>query len=175
MEQQPGKLVPALIGGGVMAILSTVPLVNLGNCFCCMWLLLGGALAVWFYQKDLPPGAPPLSAGDGALLGLLAGAFGALFSTLLNTLMTALGGALPMARVLENLQEYRSDIAPEVEELFRGLGEAGFLSPLFIFAGLFFSLIIDGVFGLIGGLIGVSLFKKKTPPSSEQQDNADSL
>ncbi|MCK5147798.1 hypothetical protein KAR48_13655 [bacterium] len=172
MENQPSKLIPALIGGGTMAILSTVPLINLGNCLCCMWLLIGGAMAVWFYRKNLPAGTV-MTGGDGALIGLLAGVFGALFFTLLNTLFMAMGNAMPLDDIFDNIRQYQGDIDPEIEDFFNGIGEEGFLSPFFVVIQLIASLIIYSIFGLLGGIIGVAIFKKKASPQQiEDQNNS---
>jgi hypothetical protein len=39
------RLQPALWGGVFIGVLSALPLVNLGNCCCCLWVLVGGGLA----------------------------------------------------------------------------------------------------------------------------------
>ncbi|MBN2414987.1 DUF4199 domain-containing protein [bacterium] len=169
-QQQPGKLIPALVGGGVMAILSTVPIISLGNCLCCLWILAGGALAAYMYSRELP-GDVSISGGDGAVTGLLAGIFGALFASILGYLFMSMGDAEILNRVFENVLRDRSDLSPEVDELMRSLREGERLSPLYMVAGLFFSLIINAVFGTLGGLIGASMFKKKRPanqPGSAQ-------
>ena len=100
MDNPPSKLVPALIGGCVMAILSNVPIVNMGNCLCCMWVILGGFIAAYLYQKDLPEGQP-FNPGDGAIIGLLAGVFGALFGTLISVLFMAIGDFHPFNQITE--------------------------------------------------------------------------
>lgn len=173
MDNKPGKLVPALIGGGVIGLLSAVPIINFGNCLCCMWVLLGGFLAAYFYQKEFPEGVPFQSA-DGVLVGLLAGVFGALFGTFLNYFFVAVTGMEYGRDFFEGIME-SGDIPVEVEDLVGGLFEDGFLSPFFVFIQLLFSIVIDGLFGLIGGAIGASVFKKKkaTVKSSENEsDNA---
>ena len=54
-------------------MLSALPVINLANC-CCAWVLFGGALASYLMQQDHPV---PITAGDGAIVGLLAGVVGA--------------------------------------------------------------------------------------------------
>ena len=66
----PAKLQPALLGGIVMGVLSVLPFVNLVNACCCGWVLFGGALAAYLMQQNHPA---PITAGDGAIVGLLAG------------------------------------------------------------------------------------------------------
>src|SRR6185295_11524502 len=69
------KLKPAIIGGIVVGLLSSIPFVNILNICCCFWAILGGVLATYMFIKASPT---PVKAGDGAVLGLLAGVVGAL-------------------------------------------------------------------------------------------------
>jgi hypothetical protein len=66
------KLKPALLGGLVVGLLSSIPFLN--YC-CCIWGIGGGLLAVFLYIKDSPT---PVRPGDGAVLGAMAGVIGAL-------------------------------------------------------------------------------------------------
>ena len=87
MEENPSKLVPALIGGCVIGILSSLPYIN---CLCCMWILLGGVLGTYLYRRELPP-EHEFSSGEGAVVGFLSGIFGALFFTFLIYFFWAVG------------------------------------------------------------------------------------
>ena len=167
MDNKPSKLNPALLGGAVIALLSAIPIVNFGNCFCCMWVILGGLIATYLYQKKLPEELP-FPSSDGAVVGLLAGIFGALFGTLLHFFFLAVVGTLPARGVFETVMEYSEEIPPEVEEFLEELFAEGVVTPLLVFIHLFFSLILDSVFGLIGGLIGVGVFKRK--PVEEKKE-----
>ncbi len=72
MTASPPKLVPGLLGGLFIGVLSALPHVNLANC-CCLWVITGGFLAAWLQQQnhDLP-----ITVLDGAIVGLLAGFVG---------------------------------------------------------------------------------------------------
>lgn len=166
MDNPPSKLVPALIGGCVMAILSNVPIVNMGNCLCCMWVILGGFIAAYLYQKDLPEGQP-FNPGDGAIIGLLAGVFGALFGTLISVLFMAIGDFHPFNQIMEGLLDYRGDLSAELEQILEDIQYGEGFTPFFVVMALFFSLIIDCIFGLLGGIIGAAVFKKKNSPASQ--------
>lgn len=161
----PSKLKPALIGGGIMAVLSTLPIINMGNCLCCMWVLLGGAVGAYFYARELPDDTP-IQSGDGALVGLLSGIFGALFGTFLGYFFMAMGGVNPAREIVADILAERSDISPEVEDILEALQDEGFVSPFFVFIGLFFSAVINSIFGTIGGIIGAAIFRKKTPAAT---------
>lgn len=160
MENTPSKLVPALIGGAAIAVLSTVPVVNMGNCLCCMWVLFGGGLAVYMYSKDLSP-EHELTSGEGATVGLLAGIFGALFGAVLGYIFMAMGGFPPSRDFLEGIMESQEEVPIEVQEFFREFQEEGVINPMFAGVGLIFGLIIDSLFATIGGMIGASIIRKK--------------
>ena len=39
---------PAAMGGMFLGMLSSLPIIAAGNIFCCMWVLLGGAIATFY-------------------------------------------------------------------------------------------------------------------------------
>ena len=73
----------------------------------------------------------------------------------------AVVGFNPAQEFLQTLLESGWDPSPEVEEALEVLQDQGGVSPFFVFAGLFFSLIIDSLFGAVGGIIGAALFRKR--------------
>src|SRR5918996_1366209 len=74
------KLQPALYGGLFIGVLSALPFVNIANC-CCLWVIGGGVLATYLMQQNFPY---PITAADGALVGLLAGVFGGIIGAVLS-------------------------------------------------------------------------------------------
>lgn len=159
MENQPSKLVPALIGGGVMAVLSSFPLISMGNCLCCMWVLLGGGLAAYLYSKELPEGEL-LSSGDGALVGLVAGLFGALFTSLLSSLFILIGFRFS-PEIFRQVMENTQDMPPEVRDLMQNWTSGEGLGSFMVLMNLFMNLIINSIFGTLGGLLGAAIFSKQ--------------
>ncbi len=156
MEERPDKLRPALIGGALIGIISAIPVINWINCFCCAGVIIGGILAVHLYNKNLA--GLELTSSDGVTLGLMAGASGALISTVLTSMIT--GG---VKRQIDRVLEYSSEMPPEVEDALLRVQEMGG-EMFFVIIGLIFSLVIFSIFGIIGGLIAVSVFKKKQLP-----------
>jgi hypothetical protein len=143
----------ALIAGAIIGFLGNLPVLNLINCICCIWVWAGGILAVFFYHR-FQHGEPDLSAGQGAGLGAVAGIIGALIGVVVFTLTSFI--SLPM---FDNLAR-----AMQVE------GDLPFRSGDGIWAALaaaLFFLLVDAVlypiFGAIGGLIAASVFWKRTP------------
>ena len=66
-----------LVAGLVIGLLANLPVLNLINCALCIWVWIGGILAVFLYRW-FQHGKPGLSVGQGAGLGALSGLIGAL-------------------------------------------------------------------------------------------------
>ena len=150
-----------LIGGLVMGLLSGLPYVGLGNVACCLWVVLGGALATYLYIKRSPT---PVELGEGALLGVLAGGVGGVVKIVVGV-PTAILTGYPVENLLINLME-RAE-APQAELYRQGLEEL-MSRPFFEqFVASVFSLrtvlgfIVMLVFALVGGLVAVPLFEKR--------------
>jgi hypothetical protein len=162
MPEKPSILMPALYGGLIMAVISAVPGLNLINCLCCAGVMLGGFLAVFFYQKDLTPQSPPLTNGDGLKLGALAGVFGAVVGTILGLVVVAAFGNVGADMVLDVLRGFEDSMPPgtmeQIEQQMSESAAPGFLTIIMNFLG---AIVIYPLFGLIGGLIGYSVYKPK--------------
>ena len=61
------KLQPALLGGLFIGVLSALPIISAGNCFCCMWVIGGGVVAAYLLQQNQ---AAPIASADGAITGI---------------------------------------------------------------------------------------------------------
>lgn len=154
------KLKPALIGGVVLGLLSVIPFVNLVNICCCLWAIVGGALATQLYVKSSPT---PASAGDGAILGVLAGLIGGAIVIVIGIPVSLLvGGA--MRAVMTSLVE---NMNPGQAELFRQQLEAG-ATVVGTIVNQLVAAVFLFIFSIIGGLLGVPIFEKRkgnmTPP-----------
>jgi hypothetical protein len=140
------KLKPALLGGLVVGLLSSIPFVN--YC-CCIWGVGGGVLAGFLNIKNSPT---PVRPGDGAIIGALAGVFGGLLYLVIG---------VPIAY-------FASGGGAEVEEALRRSGiEMPVTGPLlFILSGLLGAVILI-ILSVVGGLLSVPIFEKRkdgTPP-----------
>jgi hypothetical protein len=164
MNETPSKLNPALAGGAFIGLLSSLPLLNMGNCCCCMWVLAGGVLAAYLYERKLPP-EMEFSGGDGAIVGLIAGVFGALFGSLLNYIMIGVLDMNPARDFLEMLTEAGDNVPEEVSDYLSEFEDPSNMSSAFAVIGLIFSLIVNSIFATVGGIIGASILKKKRRPS----------
>jgi hypothetical protein len=151
-DQKPGMFVPALIGGAFAGVLSGIPLLN---CLCCLWIIGGGMIAAHFLTKDSPL---LLTAGDGAIVGVFAGIIGAVIEFIISIPLTPLTNAY-FRGLMEKFAEFAEDM-PSGWESFLERGAFETSAPWAIL-GLVINVVIFSIFGALGGVIGISLFKKK--------------
>lgn len=160
MPNKPGLLLPALYGGIIIGVIRAVPGLNLLNCCFCAGIMVGGIAAVFFFHKDLLPGMPPLASSDGLKLGLLAGTIGAVLSLILPELVE-----LAFGRIASEIEMNIFDTSAFLSQM--PPGTAGELEKSTEVVGamkLAGTLVVNPLFGLIGGLIGYAIFKPKTEP-----------
>jgi hypothetical protein len=150
---------PALYGGLLLGVLSGLPFIGFGNCCCCLWVLAGGVTAAFILQANQPQ---PITAGDGATVGLLAGLVGFVVWQVLGLLTLPITAGL-RTRLFSYVLRTARDLPPDVVQAFERANSTG-VTILGLIVNAFVVLVISVVFSTIGGLIGVALFRKKTPP-----------
>jgi hypothetical protein len=151
-----GRLQPAFWGGLFIGVLSALPLIGAANCCCCLWVVTGGALATYLRQQNTPV---QVTAAEGALVGLMAGAIGGVIWTIL---------AIPLQMMTSGFQQQwmdqilnsNPDMPPEVRDMMERVGSGGVLGAV----ALMVNFIASVVFGMLGGLLGVAIFKKGPLP-----------
>jgi hypothetical protein len=147
---------PALLGGLFIGVLSSLPLVSGLNVCCCLWVVVGGLLTTYLRQQQQPV---PLETADAALGGLIAGAIGALLTIIGTWTLIHWTGPFWQDQVRSQL-ESNPDIPPGFRDMLmslmtgRGLALLQFAVTLPIYA----------VFSMLGALLGLAFFRKKTPP-----------
>lgn len=143
------KLKPALLGGLIVGLLSAIPFID--TC-CCLWAIGGGGLACYLYLKSSPTRITP---GDGAMLGGLAGVIGAVIYLIIG---------LPIL--------FLTNRGAAMEEIFTRFNmQLPFTGTVMLLMGGFIRAIILLVLAVIGGLIAVPIFEKRTdaaPPPPPQ-------
>ena len=151
-----GRTQPVLLGGLFIGVLSALPVINAGNCCCCLWVVAGGVLAVYLRQQNYQG---QINAAEGALVGLLAGLVGGIIGSVLSIPIQMMLGPLQqewMSRILANNQ----DFPPEARDMMERMMAGGALRAVSMLINIVFSV----AFGMIGGLLGVAIFKKNAPP-----------
>jgi zinc-ribbon domain len=150
---------PALMGGMFLGLLSSMPIISLGNGLCCMWVLLGGGIATVMLTKQRPLGS--ITFGDGAFAGVLSGGFGAMVATIVQMSFKAIA-----SRFFDSQQQ-------QVEELLNRMGveppwrdlalrmTSGEISTLTVSVTFFSNLILFSLFAMIGGILAVAILKKR--------------
>jgi hypothetical protein len=147
---------PALFGGLVMGVLSALPIISAGNLCCCLWVISGGLVAAYMLQQNQ---TAPVTAGDGALVGLLAGVAGAFVYLLLSipiTFVMAPMQRLIMARIVEN--------AGGMPPQFRQFVTSRLRTGVSIILGFALMLVVGVIFSTLGGLVGAVIFRRPPPP-----------
>lgn len=153
------RLQPAFWGGLFIGVLSALPIVQVGNCCCCLWIVTGGVLAAYLRQQQTPYA---IQASEGALVGLMAGIIGAVLTVIISIPMHAITG--PMQ---QNMMEWVLSRNPDMPAEFRDAiqrasGDAA-LNPLSLALSIVYYLVVGVVFGMLGGLLGAAVFKKNAP------------
>jgi hypothetical protein len=149
---------PALLGGLFIGVLSSLPLVGSANICCCLWVVVGGVLTAYLQQQSRPT---PLEGAEAALGGLLAGVVGGIISVAAAALL--LSGATTGVGIEDRLREMLDNspqVSPEVRDTVLNLvaGQRFFLLVAVV------TLPIYSVFGMLGALLGLAIFRKKNPP-----------
>lgn len=153
-----GRLQPALLGGVFIGVLSALPIIGFGNCCCCLWVLTGGALAVYLRQQNSPV---PVTAAEGALVGLMAGAIGGVIWAVLSIPIQMFMGPM-QAEWMSSIASGNADMPPELREAIEKMAAGGALGAATIFMSLI-NIVVSTIFGMLGGLLGVAVFKKSAP------------
>ncbi len=152
-------LKPALIGGLLTGVLSGTPLVNMGNCFCCMYVWVGSILAAYIFFKDAPFG----TLGDGALVGLLSGIIAAAVNTVVSfpfMFMFWQNGSMD-GRIPDEVTDALAQMPDQFARIFGMLlSPSPDLKIAAILSGFFINLPLFALIGTVGGLLGSSLFRR---------------
>jgi hypothetical protein len=148
---------PALLGGLFIGVLSSLPAV--GAC-CCLWAVCGGMLVTYLQQQNSPE---PIETADAVLGGVFAGVIGALIASIVPIVLVSMGGE-SFEEMMRSALESSSEIPAEWRD--RVLG---FVSGRNIVLLLFVvNIPMYAVFAMLGSLLGVAFFRKKTPPPAPQ-------
>ncbi|MBI4475808.1 MAG: hypothetical protein HY654_01465 [Acidobacteria bacterium] len=163
---EPSRLQPALLGGTFLGVLSALPFINLANC-CCVWWLGGGALAAYLLQANTDR---PITAGDGALVGLMAGLVGAVVYAIVSIPIDLVLGPFQRA-MFERMMRAGADMPAPAREILENMGAGGGMMMVSILVGFAFMLVVGVIVPTIGGLLGAVMFQKKAPPEPGTQSN----
>jgi len=160
------KLSPAVVCGFGAAVLSTVP--GIKTFGCCILLPAATVLSLYFYLR-ITGFSQRITTKTALLMGFITGITSAFFALLFEVLSTYIFRSndfvvtLPQVEIALNTYDLGA-IGKETIAILRQMGKEitmyGF-SSTYTFFLLFNNVIVDTIFGIIGGLIGLSIFNKK--------------
>lgn len=161
------KYLPALVAGFGAGVLHVVPLTKALT--CCLVVPLAAVAAIMLEQKAGKFfGEFPLKRG--LILGLLTGVFAALFGsffdifitfiTKTNDILLAINELNTLIETLPVADQVKEDTLNLMHSVAEQIRETGF-SPLYAFGITFNNLIVDSIFGTIGGLIGTKVLNAR--------------
>jgi hypothetical protein len=147
-----------LSGGFITALFGSIPYLNLINCFCCIGIMLGGAVALIHYEHLAATTKQYISSAQAVTLGITAGLIGSFLSLLFSWLIYLQFGHWDI-RLLQTMAEHMEEVPAYFENALQELEDqasAGFQwVPV-----LFSNLIMYPLFCLAGALLTRLLLNK---------------
>lgn len=153
------RLQASLLGGIFIGIVSALPVVGAANYCCCLWVLAGGVLTVYLQQQGR---LVALDATDAALSGLLAGLVGAVIYIVLGMLLLSVSGEAMEAEIRRMAEMYPQMPADVRERLL-----AFSAGPSLVLLIAFVTIPVYAIFGMLGALLGLLLFRKPPAPAAQ--------
>jgi hypothetical protein len=166
------KYLPSLVTGFVAAVLMSIPLVK--HVGCCVIVPFAAVYALILDVK-LNKAELPIKGMEAFLFGLLTGLWAAVFSALFETIITLFTHSNDFITELPGIENVLKNQAPAsfkqfMEQailIYRSMATeiktTGF-SALYTFAILATNIVVDIIFGIIGGFIGMNYLNKRTKP-----------
>jgi hypothetical protein len=155
-DERPGPFLPALVGGLAAGVLTSVPLLD---CFCCLWIIGGAILAAHLWAKKSPTS---LTSGDGTIVGIFTGIVAAVVMSVLSLPLQGMKREAAR-RFVEQFSTWFQNVPPKWRATFERT--AGNTTLAMFLLSLLVWVVVFAVFGALGGIIGASLMRKKTPPA----------
>jgi len=148
----------AIIAGVVIGLFGNLPLLNLINCFLCIFVWIGGILAVFLYRR-FQNGGPGLTVGQGAGIGAVSGVIGVLVGMVVYALTSFI--TAPMIASLMRAFQIQGNMPSFASNLGFTFGSLAFFFCL--------DIILYPIFGALGGLLGAGVFWKEPQVTTIQQ------
>ena len=138
------------VGGLVAAALNSIPVLNFINCFCCAGIMLGGAVALIYFDRSYTI-REYISPATAVTLGITAGLFGAFISLGIDYIIYINFGHWEI-EFLYGLLDGMEEVPPALEEMLYELEQE--LQAGFIWGSILLrNLILMPIFCLIGSVI----------------------
>jgi hypothetical protein len=160
------KYLPTLITGFAAAVLTTIP--GIKNFSCCL-LVPAAAVFSIFLDKKVTRSNEKVNLGKAFGFGFLTGLSATIFITLFEMLLTYFAKTndfiqnLPQSELLMkqwNLGPLFNESINLMKSMAKDIERTGF-SVLYLILIFFSNFLINSIFGMIGGLLGMSLVNRK--------------
>jgi hypothetical protein len=152
------RLQASLLGGLFIGIVSALPVVNLLNACCCLWVVSGGVLTTYLLQMGR---MSAVEGADAAMTGLLAGVFGAVVSGGLSLVMFLMVG--DMSGRIRSMVEQLPQLPPEARDQMLafepGVG--------FVLLSSLLTIPFYAIFSMLGALLALLFFRKPSAPAAQ--------
>lgn len=168
------KYLSALVVGFGAGVLQVVPVAK--SFACCIIIPLASYFALLLDQKANNSTDKLMPVSKAVIIGLLTGIYAALFGSFFDVLITFITKNNDIIAVFPEFQKMISsfpvteDIKNEVMKLYSSVIDqikaTGF-SPIYTLSILFNNLIINSIFGLVGGIVGVQVVNARIKKSGQ--------
>jgi len=158
---QSKRFLPALVCGFGVAVISIIPIIQAMS--CCLFTPLAGGLGVYlvFKQSHLDEGFR-LKSSEAMIMGLLIGLISGVFDAVFQSVIIAVSKTNPVDDAIFIIKEYVkiTDIPDIILDMAKEIEEKRF--SLMLTISIFLTnFIVNTIFAAIGGLIGISMIKRK--------------
>ena len=163
------KYLPSIVTGFGAAVLSTIP--GIKSLSCCLLVPAAAYLSLHLYNKSTGDRSA-IQLNKALSYGLITGLVAATFITLFELLITYLTHSNDLVSNLQQTEEIVSDfnIGPLMDESIKLMKkmatdiEATGFSALYAVMITISNFFILSIFGMLGGLLGMSVLNKKNRP-----------
>lgn len=161
------RIFPALVCGFGAAVLTTIP--GIKSLGCCLIVPAAAIFAILLDNK-INKIKFPIDFKSAIFFGILTGLFAAFFSSFFEVLITYVARtndfveALPQTEIMirqYNLGAILDQTLALLHQMVREIQTSGF-SPLYTMGIFMSNIIIDSIFGMLGGLLGMAYFNKRS-------------
>jgi hypothetical protein len=150
-------IIAGIVGGSIAAIFYSIPFLNFVNCFCCIGIMTGGVVALYYFDRSLDS-REYLSPAIAITLGIASGIIGAFISLVIEWFVYQNFGHWEL-ELLQDMMNNMEEVPTYIEELMVEI-ESELQKGFNWGAILFRNLILMPVFCLIGSLIMRVLLNK---------------
>ena len=151
---------PAIAGGLLLGLMSSMPIVAAGNLLFGGWMLAGGAYAAYLLMKQRPGSG--ISYGDGAFGGVLSGLVGSVVATLLLAPSKVFNGAEWETQRQKIELQFKG--MPDAPAALRELFLRAFSPEISLTTGIFWILslgVFFSFFAMFGGMLMVWIANRR--------------